>query len=241
MIYLLLMTAGCIAWIISTIAAGGAATLLIPVIGLLLGPQLVAPVISVASIMANPSRVLFFHDHIDWVLVRWLVPGSVLGAILGAWLFTQLQIEWLEIVLGLFLVSYVLQYRFSKKRLGLVIKPAWFFPIGILVSFLSGLTGATGPILNPFLLSYGLQKQQLVGTKAVNSFIMQITKLSTYTIFGALTLQIGIYGIALGLGAIIGVYLTHLHLLRINTEQFTLYVHLLMFVSGCLMLGRVFF
>lgn len=241
MIYLLLLVSGCIAWIISTVAAGGAATLLIPVIGLILGPQLVAPVISVASIMANPSRVLFFKDHIDWPLVRWLVPGSVIGAVVGSWLFTQLRIEWLEIVLALFLISYVLQYRFSKKRLGLKMKPVWFFPIGILVSFLSGLTGATGPILNPFLMSYGLQKQELVGTKAVNSFIMQITKLSTYTLFGALTLQSGSYGLALGIGAIIGVYMTHLHLLRIDHEQFTLYVHLLMFFSGCLMLVRAFF
>lgn len=240
MSYLILAVAGCLAWVISTLAAGGAATLLIPVIGFLLGPQLVAPVISVASIMANPSRVLFFHDQIDWHLLRWLVPGSIAGAVLGAWLFTQLRVEWLQIVLGLFLITYVLQDRFAETRLNLGIKPFWFFPIGVLVSFLSGLTGATGPVLNPFLLSYGLQKEQLVGTKAVNSFIMQISKLSTYTVFGVLTLQSGSYGVVLGVGAIFGIYLARLHLLRIEAEQFTLYVHLLMFFSGCLMLGMAF-
>ena len=83
----------------------------------------------------------------------------------------------------------------------------WFFPLGITVSFLSGLVGATGPVLNPFMLSYGLEKEQLVATNSLNSLIMQSTKLTTYTVFGALTWQTGAYGILLGLGAILGVYI----------------------------------
>ncbi|RKZ68382.1 MAG: sulfite exporter TauE/SafE family protein, partial [Gammaproteobacteria bacterium] len=49
MIYLILFLSGTVAWAISTAAAGGAATLLIPVIGFLLGAQFVPPVISIAS------------------------------------------------------------------------------------------------------------------------------------------------------------------------------------------------
>jgi len=65
MIYLILFLSGTVAWAISTAAAGGAATLLIPVIGFLLGAQLVPPVISIAAIIANPSRVFFFYQYID--------------------------------------------------------------------------------------------------------------------------------------------------------------------------------
>ena len=75
------------------------------------------------------------------------------------------------------------------------------------VSFLSGLVGATGPILNPFMLSYGTEKEHLVATKSLNSLIMQSTKLTTYTIFGAITWQTGVYGILLGWGAVLGVYI----------------------------------
>ena len=79
MIYLILFLSGTVAWTISTAAAGGAATLLIPVIGFLLGAQFVPPIISIASIIANPSRVFFFYQYIDWKVIRYLMPGSLLG------------------------------------------------------------------------------------------------------------------------------------------------------------------
>ena len=63
MIYLILFLSGTVAWAISTAAAVGAATLLITVIGFLPGAQLVPPIISTASVIANPSRVFFFYQY----------------------------------------------------------------------------------------------------------------------------------------------------------------------------------
>ncbi len=236
MIYILLSVFGCLAWFISTVAAGGAATFLVPVIGLLLGAQFVAPVISIASLIANPTRVLFFRPDIHWDLIKYLIPGTVTGALVGAWLFTTLEIQWLQIIMGVFVVSYVIQQRFSRIRLGIAVKLWWFFPLGIFIAGMSGLVGATGPVLNPFLLSCGLRKEQIVATKAVNSVIMQISKLSMYGLLGALSLNIGLYGLMLGSGAICGVWLARKHLVKINQRQFELYVHILLIVSGAIMI-----
>ena len=240
MIYLILFLSGAVAWAISTAAAGGAAILLIPVIGFLLGAQLVPPIISIASIIANPSRVFFFYQYIDWKVIRYLMPGSLLGAILGAWSFTQINVEFIQIILGVFLLTYVFQYQFSKTRFHFHMKRPWFFPLGITASFLSGLVGATGPVLNPFMLSYGLEKEQLVATKSLNSLVMQLTKLTTYTIFGAITWQTGVYGVLLGLGAVLGVYVAREHLLNIHLERFRNYTLAIMSISGVLMLTKTF-
>jgi uncharacterized membrane protein YfcA len=240
MIYLILLLSGAVAWAISTAAAGGAATLLIPVIGFLLGAQLVPPVISIASIIANPSRVFFFYQYIDWKVIRYLMPGSLLGAALGAWSFTQINIEIIQIILGVFLITYVFQYKFFRTRFQFHMQRPWFFPLGVTASFLSGLVGATGPVLNPFMLSYGLEKEQLVATKSLNSLVMQLTKLATYTIFGALTWQAGIYGILLGLGAVAGVYIAREHLLNIHLERFRNYTLVIMAISGVVMLVKAF-
>ena len=239
MIYLILFLSGAVAWAISTAAAGGAATLLIPIIGFLLGAQLVPPIISIASIIANPSRVFFFYQSIDWKVIYYLMPGSLLGAILGAWSFTRINVELIQIILGVFLITYVFQYKFSKTRLHYQMKRSWFFPLGITASFLSGLVGATGPILNPFMLSYGIEKEQLVATKSLNSFVMQSTKLTTYTIFGAITWRTGVYGILLGLGAVLGVYIAKRHLSNIHLERFRNYTLAIMAFGGVLMLAKV--
>lgn len=238
MIYLTLILCGSIAWFISTVAAGGAATLLVPVIGLLLGVQYVAPVISVASLCTNPGRSFLFRDHVDWQILRYLLPGSLLGAFLGAWSFSFLDPEWIQLVIALFLISYVLQYRFGISTISVRTRAWWFLPLGLLIAFLSGLVGATGPILNPFLLSYGLEKEHLVGTKSVNSLVMQFTKLATYTLFGALTSEIVLYGVLLGIGAIAGVYIARHHLFNIHPERFRAYTMLMMLIAGFLILGK---
>ncbi len=240
MIYLLLAIFGLLAWFFSTIAAGGAATLLIPVITFLLGAELVAPVISLAALIANPSRALFFRKNIDWQVIRFLLPGSIFGAIIGAWSLTNINSQIIQIILGIFLITYVLQDKLSTKRLQIKMKLPWFLPLGFSVSFLSGLIGATGPVHNPFMLSYGLVKERLVGTKAINSLVMQLTKLISYGGFGLLTLEIGGYGICLGAGAVCGVFLARKHLENIQIERFKEYTLILMFLCGIIMLYKAF-
>lgn len=240
MIFILLFLFGLSAWFFSTVAAGGAATLLIPIISFLLGVQMVAPIISVAALLANPSRAYLFRKHIDWQVIRYLLPGSIIGAVIGAWSLTHINVQIVQILLGIFLVSYVLQDKLSKSKLAIKMKLAWFLPLGFSVSFLSGLIGATGPVYNPFMLGYGLLKERLVGTKAINSFIMQLTKLLSYSAFGALSMQIVSYGVVLGAGAIIGVFLARKHLEKIDVMQFRQYTLALMFFCGIGMLIKAF-
>jgi uncharacterized protein len=238
MIFLLLFIFGLIAWFFSTVAAGGAATLLIPIITFLIGAQMVAPIISVAALLANPSRAVIFRKNIDWQVITYMLPGSIIGAVIGAWSLTQSNIQIIQILLGLFLITYVLQDRFGKMKLAIKMKLVWFFPLGLIVSFLSGLIGATGPVHNPFMLNYGLEKEHLIGTKAINSLVMQLTKLISYSAFGALSLQIASYGIVLGVGATVGVFLARNHLCKIDTLQFKRYTLALMFISGIVMLYK---
>lgn len=240
MIFIVLFVAGSIAWFISTVAAGGAAMLMIPVISFLIAPQVVAPIISLGAFLANPSRAWLFRSHIDWKVSSWLIPGSLLGAILGAWTFTQISAQWIQIVLGIFLISTVFQYKFGKSKRSFTMKKALFFPVGLVVSFLSGLVGGTGPVHNPFMLNYGMEKERLVATKAMNSLVMQFTKLVAYTGFGAMTLEIGGYGLVLGIGGAFGAWLASKHLQNINTDRFRIYTLTLMPICGFFLLIKAF-
>ncbi len=235
MLFISLFVCGCVAWFISTILAGGAATLLIPIVSFLIGAQLVAPVLSIAALLANPSRTLLFRHEIDWQVARYLIPGTVIGAVMGAWSLTSADIEVIQLVLGIFLIIYVAHELLEIKRISFKLPLPAFFPLGAAVAFLSGLVGATGPVYNPFLLSYGLVKEQLVATKAINSLILQLTKIISYGSFGLLTLEVGLYGGAIGLGAITGVILGRKQLLKINVEQFKRYALLFMLISGIIM------
>ena len=236
MVLFFLFTLGLVCWFFSTVAAGGAATILIPIITLFLGAQMVAPIISVASIIANPTRVYAFRKFIDWKVIFYLLPGSIVGAVLGSWSFSRADTQTIQIILGLFLMSFAIENKLKTTKNIIKMKLKWFFPLGLIVSFLSGLIGATGPIHNPFMINYGITKEYLIGTKAVNSLSMQITKLIAYGFFGILTIEILGYGIMIGIGAVIGIYLAKNHLQKIDIHQFRYYTTTIMFFCGFIML-----
>ena len=239
MSYIVLFIFGIFAWFFSTLFAGGAATMLIPIVSLILGASLVAPVISIAALIANPSRVFIFRKDIDWQVAGYLLPGSIVGAILGAWSLTKFDPSIIQLIIGFFLITYVLQDQFSRTKLSIKMRLSWFFPLGFVVSSLSGLIGATGPVHNPFMLSYGLVKERLIATKSVNSLIMQLTKIVSYGSFGLLSIEIGLYGLSLGAGAVIGVFLAKNHLQKLAVQQFRQYVMLFMFISGITLIIKV--
>ena len=104
---------------------------MIPIITFFVGAQLVAPVISVSVLLANPSRAYLFRRHIDWRVIIYLLPGSMIGAIMGAWSLTLINNELIQILLGLFLISYVLQDKFGRSQLGLQDEAGFVFSAGL--------------------------------------------------------------------------------------------------------------
>jgi uncharacterized membrane protein YfcA len=227
-----LLIFGALSWYICTLAAGGGAMLMIPLVGLLIGPHLVAPTITIGSVIAAPSRVLLFWPYINWSVIRWMLPGSILGAMVGAYIYSQMHPIWLQLLVGIFLMSTLVQYRLGRKQSSFPMRLPYFFLLGVVVAFLSGIIGAIGPVQNPFFINYGVDKENLIATKALNTMVLQATKIMTYLSFGAITMDLASYGVAIGIGGIIGVYLAKHRILRMSTQSFHYYILALMFICG---------
>lgn len=232
MLFVFIFILGLLCWLFSTVAAGGAATIVLPILGFVAGVEVAVPAVALAALMANPSRAWLFRRYIDWSVARWLIPGSLLGALFGAYSFSLLPPQWLQILLGLFLISTLFQLRFGQSQRRFTIKAPAFLPVGFLVAFSSGIVGGSGPVLNPFFLNYGTLKEALVATKAINSFVMQAAKLVVYGSLGVMTYNVTQFGLALGAGALVGTYLGKRHLLNIQDARFKLYTLIIMQAAG---------
>ncbi len=227
-----------VSWTISTITAGGSAFILVPAVTYTVGASFVAPVSTITGLLGDPVRMAVFWKDIDWAIVRWYLPAAVIGAVLGGWAFAHTKIEELQLLIALFLISTLWQYRLGKRERGFKM-PLWgFLPLALVVSFLSALIGATGPIQNPFYLNYGAIKERMIGTKAVNSFVLQCTKLSTYTALGAMHSNAIFYGIAAGLGSMAASWIGKKWLERISDVRFRQLVVLFVAASGVAMLWQ---
>ena len=102
---LALFTAGFVSWVISTLAAGGGSVLIVAAVTVILRGQSIAPVVTMASALASPARMILLWRWIDWRVVRWYLPGAAAGALLGGWVFSRIGTNWLQIVLAWFLIS----------------------------------------------------------------------------------------------------------------------------------------
>lgn len=120
-------------------------------------------------------------------------------------------------------------------------KKAYFIPLGFIVSLISTLFGATGAVLNPFYLNIGLIKEELIATKAANSFFVGVAQLSTYAFLGALQGELWIYGLLIGGGAVVGNILGKNLLSKMSDEGFRKLVILTMMISGIVMIVRSLF
>lgn len=237
-LYALIFLASMIAYIISTLSGGGGSLLLVPVISLLIGGKSAAPVINLGNLIGEPVRIVLFWKHIDWRVTRYYLPPAIIGAIAGALIFANLELQWLQIFVGLFLISTIFQYRFGKKERSFPMKLTWFIPLGFIVALFSTLIGAVGPVLNPFYLNYGLEKEKMIATKTVNSFFVGIVQISGYTLLGALKGNLWIYGIIVGLGASAGNWIGKLYLDKLTNSLFRKFVIIIMVASGIVMIVK---
>ncbi len=232
----ILFLAGIVAFIISTISGGGGALILVPFINFLIGTTKTAPIINLGTFIGRPARLILFWKHINWKVFWYYVPAAILGAWIAGWFFTRVEASWLQILVGLFLISTVFQYRFGKKERSFPVQLWYFIPLGFMVSVLGTIIGALGPILNPFYLNLGLDKEELIATKTVNSFFLGIAQIGSYTFFGLLYRELWIYGIALGLGAVIGNIIGKKFLSKMKSSTFRKLLIILMVVSGILLI-----
>ena len=238
MIYFFLFLFGILAYVISTLSGGGGALMLLPIVGFYLNPSVVAPVVNLGNMIGRPTRLILFWKYIDWKIVAYYVPSAIIGAVVGALIFVRLRADWVQVLLGIFLISTIFQYRFGKKKSSFPMKKVYFIPLGFLVTIISTLFGATGAVLNPFYLNIGLMKEGLIATKTANSFIAGLAQLGSYAFLGALEGDLWWYGLAIGVGATIGNVIGKNLLKKMSDDLFRKFVIALMVISGFVLIAK---
>ncbi|SCZ14218.1 hypothetical protein SAMN02927923_04531 [Microvirga guangxiensis] len=176
--------------------------------------------------------------NIDWSVAKWGLPGAPLGGFLGAALFTTAPAEWLQIVVGLFLVSTVLQYRFGQKERTFDVAKWWFLPAELITGFLDGLIRAVGPVMNTLYLNAGVTKERMVGTKTAVSLPTHLVKIGTYATLGAMSGQLWLFGLAAGAGALASNWLAKRLLKNMPELRFRAIVVGFMALSGIVMIWQ---
>jgi hypothetical protein len=227
-----------LAFSISAICGGGAGLMLIPILGRLLPISQVPAALSIGTFTSSASRLVIFKKNVSWHIVKYFVPSALPAVWLGAWLLKYVNPVYLEIAMGLFLISN-LTFLFKKpKELNDTEKPrnSILALIGFSAGFLSGLTGAVGLLFNRFYLRYGLTKEEIVATRAANEIILHLVKIVLYFLFGLITMKVVYIGIIVAFSAILSSWTMKWLLPKLSETSFKKIGYFAMVFSGFLML-----
>jgi uncharacterized membrane protein YfcA len=235
--WLLVTAAALVAATLAAVAGFGGAAVLLPVLVLAFGVRDAVPILTVAQLIGNGSRVWFNRDRLDLRVVGWFAAGGVPLAFLGGLLFARAPLPALTRLLGVFLLLVVAWRRLRPRPPG---RPPLrsFALIGAAASFVSALLGSVGPLMAPFFLAYGLVKGAYIGTEALATVVMHVTKLVAYRQAAVLSASGFVAGLAIGPTMILGSYAGKRIVDRISERAFVLVIELTMVAAGLLFLVR---
>jgi uncharacterized protein len=158
-------------------------------------------------------------------------------ALLGGYLFATAPLHALTRLLGAFLLLIVLWRRLRPKR-ARPFPVAAFAGIGAGASFLSALLGSVGPLMAPFFLAYGLAKGAYIGTEALSTVVMHVTKLVAYRQSSILSRSDVLIGLALGPIMILGSFLGKRIVDRLPEKVFVAIIEAVLVIAGMMFLIR---
>jgi len=232
---LFVLVIGLAAGTISGIVGTGSSIILMPVLVYQYGPKQAVPVMAVASVLANFSRILAWWREVDWRACAAYSLFGIPAAALGARTLLALPSHAVDVSIGLFLIAMVpIRHWLARHQFTLSL---WHLALGgAVIGYLTGIAVSTGPLSVPLFLFYGLTRGAFLATEAASSLGIYLSKSITFERFGALSWDIALKGLTAGSSLMFGAFIAKRFVLKLDPDMFRLVMDGIMLVAGLSML-----
>jgi len=171
-------------------SGNGLGMLCVPLMALAVSPAVAAAVLLPILIAMDALGLWAWRGRADRAVLRTLLPGALLGILIGALAFKTLDVRWVKGILGVESVLFALHRVIDRH--GIAARPGrsasrlrggfW----GAVSGFTSTLAHAGSPPLMQYLLPLKLDKERLVGTTVIFFTAVNAVKLVPYGLLGLL-------------------------------------------------------
>ncbi len=239
MSYLFILAVGLVAGTLSGIVGTGSSIMLMPVLIYAYGPKQAVPIMAIAAVMANISRILAWYRDVDWRACAAYSVTAIPAAAFGARTLLVLPARIVDISIGIFLLSMVPARHWPGRHQ--IKLSLWQLAVGgAAIGFLTGIVVSTGPLSVPLFLFYGLTKGAFLATEAASSLGIYVSKSATFHHYGALTQEIALQGLIAGSSLMGGAFLARRFVLRLEPEVFRRLMDAIMIAAGLSTLWTAF-
>jgi len=214
----------------------GLGALGMPILALAISPLKAAAIMLPILIVQDAVSIWSFRGSWDKWIVGWMLPGAIVGIVLG-WAFASvLSIDWLVIALGAITLVFGL-WRLWIERGGRIVaasnSPGWIGSLfGVAMGFTSQVAHAGGPPFQMWVTPRRLPHLSYVGTSAILFGLVNWLKVPAYLALGQLNpdnliISALLFPLAI-LSTLAGIWLVR----RIDAARFYSLIYLLMVLLG---------
>lgn len=235
MMNLLLFLAAFLAAAISGAAGFGGALLLLPVLTVTMGPGKAIPLLTVAQLVGNASRVVLGWSELRWQPIAAFLVTALPCALAGSLLFVQHPGREITRSIGALLVTFAALKWFDMLRFP---KRPWAVMVGgAVVGLLSGYVGSAGPLGAAVFHAIDLPPLAYVASEACTALSLHALKLIVYQRYLELGAEFWRAAVMLGVAMIAGTWASRMVVERMPVDRFRSFVTILMGVIGLSMLA----
>ena len=146
----------------------GGGVAMLALLGLFAPVSVLIPVHAAVQLGSNTGRAWHQRAFIRWDVAAPFVAGSVVGAVVGAFVVVQLPDALMKVVLGLFIIVIVWARIPGLERLN----KAGLAAASSALALISMMVGATGPLVSPVLAQFITDdRKALVATHAAGMVV----------------------------------------------------------------------
>ena len=240
MIYILIGLCGIAAGAISGVVGTGSSIILLPVLSLAFGPKAAIPIMAVASIAGNASRVLAWRRQINVRAFAWYTVAAVPAAVLGVRTLWIMPPDVSNLCIGLFFFV-LIDLRRARRTRAMRLGPRQMALAGGIVGYLTGVVYSTGPLTIPIFAAFGLAKGALLATEAAASIAVYLAKALAFGAVGGLPLPVLCNGLVVGAALALGTFAGKRFVLGMSEATFRLLIDLMLACAGLAMTGNALF
>lgn len=230
-----------LAFVVRGMSGFGAGMIAVPLLAFVIPLQLAVPLCSLLVFVLFVILIIRDRREVVWPELKLLVPPTIVGALVGLWLFASLDNRMLVLMLGSFLVCYSC-YMLAVSMLGLPqlrCSQRWALPVGFLGSFFDTLFGGGGGTLVViYINARGIARAGFRATVAALWFVEMIARIGGYAwsgFYDATTLLL--FALLLPLmwaGTVVGERLGN----RVSSEVFARFLAVMLLASGISLLAK---
>lgn len=168
-----------LAEIIGTIGGFGSSVFFVPIGNFYFDFHSVLGLTAVFHLSSNLSKIVLFRKGLNKKLLLYIGLPAVAFVTIGGLLSKYLATYWLELLLGLFLVSVSLVFLIKKD---LIISPNKKNATlgGVFSGFSAGLLGTGGAIRGLTMAAFNLEKSVFIATSAAIDMMIDLTRTVVY-------------------------------------------------------------